>query len=49
MNKIVDFSTRKEKVDYEKQRDKYKKDFKDFVRKRAEEEKIYFLDTRKEM
>ena len=49
MNKIVEFSTKKEKVDYEKIRDKYKKDFKDFVQKRAEEEKIFFFDTRKEM
>lgn len=49
MNKIVEFNARKEKVDFEKQRDKYKKDFKDFVQKRAEEERIFFFETRKEM
>ena len=49
MNKIVEFNKKKEQANYEKIRDEYKKDFKNFVQKRKEEEKIYFFDTRKEM
>ena len=49
MNKVVEFNKKRETVDYEKIRDKYKKDFKDFLLRRAEAEEIVFLDTRKEM
>lgn len=49
MDKVVKFRKKIDKDSYEKIRDRYKKDFKDFVSKREENEKLIFIDTRKQM
>lgn len=49
MSEVLKFNKKREQIDSEKIRDRYKKDFKDFVLKREKDDKIYYFDTRKEM
>ena len=49
MSEVLKFNKKREQIDSEKIRDRYKKDFKDFVLKRDKDDKIYYFDTRKEM
>lgn len=51
MSKVLEFNREKERVDSEKLRSRYKRDFEEFVLKREKEreEKLYYFDTRKEM
>lgn len=49
MEKILKYHKTNEKTDFEKIREQYKKDFREYVQKREQNEKILFFDTRKQM
>lgn len=49
MEKVVKFRKDIEKRDSERLREKYKKDFQNYIKRREAAEKLLYIDTRKQM